>query len=294
MDNKHRQLFDLITLIRQGDFDIRKVADANPSLTIKEYFDWLMEFVKLAPSIISALPKIADANGDKHDFLQIKNLNSLFNKLGERGKLLPAIEIIAKANENSGLEAAALNAKKTIDDFEGLFNRVVNGSMEAGEDDFPGIDRLLLKHDNKIDFIHFNLKEVCKHLDNENETRKLNILAIDDSPVILRLIISALDNYNVHTLAHQEQLDKYLQQTTPELFILDCQMPGRTGFDLVPVIRGYREHADTPIMFLTALASSDYVANATTLGACDFMVKPLDEKILQKKVGQHIVRKKIY
>jgi response regulator of citrate/malate metabolism len=47
-------------------------------------------------------------------------------------------------------------------------------------------------------------------------------------------------------------------------------------------------------MFLTALASSDYIATASRLGACDFMVKPLDEKIIQKKVDKHIVRKKIY
>jgi CheY-like chemotaxis protein len=292
MDNKYRQQFDLITLIRQGDFDIRKVSEDNPNLTIKDYFDRLIDFISLVPSIVSALPRIADSNGEKHDFQHFDKLRYLLKKLGEKGELLPAIEVIAMANEDSGLEAAALNAKKIIDDFEGLYTRI--GNMEAGEDDFPGMDSLLNKHDNKKQFIDYSLKEVFKHLDNEDETRKLNVLAIDDSPVILRLIISALDKYKVFTLAHQEQLEKYLQHTTPELFILDCQMPERTGFDLVPVIRKYKEHIDTPIMFLTALASSDYVANATRLGACDFMVKPLDEKVLQAKVDKHIVRKKIY
>jgi hypothetical protein len=224
MDNKYKQ-FDLITLIRQGDFDIRKVAEDNPNLTIKGYFDWLLEFINLAPCIVSALPRIAETNGDKHDFTHFDELNSLLNKLGERGKLLPAIDVIAKASEDSDLESAALSAKKITDDFKELYNRVSNGSMEADEDDFPGIDSLLKKYDRKKQFIDYSLKEVFKHLDYVNETRKLNVLAIDDSPVILRLIISALDKYNVHTLAHQEQLEKHLQQITPELFILDCQMP---------------------------------------------------------------------
>ncbi|MDR0323032.1 MAG: hypothetical protein LBI12_01130, partial [Treponema sp.] len=79
-----------------------------------------MEFINLAPHIVLALPRIADTKGDKYDFMRFNELKCLLNKLEERGKLLPAIDVIAKANENSGLESAALNAKEIIEDLEGL------------------------------------------------------------------------------------------------------------------------------------------------------------------------------
>jgi CheY-like chemotaxis protein len=295
MDNEHNRNFDLPLLIKQGNFRIRTIAEANPNLTIIEYFSSLSEFINLAPRIITSLNSIAEGKSDRYDIPFFDNLKDILIKLQGGGALLPAIDnIVKRCEESADGASASQDALNIIGEFENIYQQTLEACIEGKDDNFPGMDSLLLKNDFKKPFMDHSLKEIFIHLDQEDARRKLNVLAIDDSPVILRLIISALNKYNVHTLSHQEQLEKFLEYITPELFILDCQMPGRTGFDLVPVIRNYEEHIDTPIMFLTSLASPDYIATATRLGACDFMVKPLDENVIQKKTDQHIARKKIY
>jgi putative two-component system response regulator len=112
---------------------------------------------------------------------------------------------------------------------------------------------------------------------------------------MLRLISTSLeDDYKVYTLANPRAVEKFLAQTTPELFLLDCEMPGICGFDLVPIIRNHEEHKDTPIIFLTSMSTGSYVSAAAMLGACDFMAKPFDEEILKARIAKHIVRKKLF
>ena len=140
---------------------------------------------------------------------------------------------------------------------------------------------------------------IDKHLQAGNqEIEKPVILAIDDAPAILREVNYLLqDNYTVYTLPQPEYLDKLLQQLTPDLFLLDYKMPKLTGFDLIPKIRENPLHEDTPIIFLTAEGTIDNITVATHLGACDFIVKPINEAVLRQKIALHlkdyIIRRRI-
>ena len=137
------------------------------------------------------------------------------------------------------------------------------------------------------------LKEYIAGLDEAESKRKLVILAVDDSPPILQSVSSVLStDYKVYTLVKPTELERILEQITPELFLLDYQMPEINGFELVPIIRGRREHKDTPIVFLTSDRSIDSVTAAIALGACDFVVKPYEPDVLRQKIARHIVRKK--
>ena len=121
------------------------------------------------------------------------------------------------------------------------------------------------------------------------ETNKPIILAVDDNPSILQSINHMLhDQYKVYTIPKPERLKDILQKLTPDLFLLDCKMPIMSGFDLIPVIRGFEEHEKTPVIFLTSDGTVDNLNVAVNLGACDFMVKPIDETVLREKVAQHL------
>ena len=114
------------------------------------------------------------------------------------------------------------------------------------------------------------------------------ILAIDDSPAILQSINHTLGKqFTVYTLPKPEMLETVLNKLMPDLFLLDYQMPKLTGFELVPIIRKYPEHEDTPIIFLTSECSHDHVTVAINLGASDFIVKPIDETLIFQKVASH-------
>jgi len=117
------------------------------------------------------------------------------------------------------------------------------------------------------------------------------ILAVDDAPDILRAVHAMLkDKYKVYTLPKPEKLTDILKTITPDMFLLDYQMPGLSGFDLIPIIRRHPGHEDTPIVFLTSAGTIDTLNAAIELGANDFIVKPVDMDVLREKVARHIIK----
>jgi DNA-binding response OmpR family regulator len=116
------------------------------------------------------------------------------------------------------------------------------------------------------------------------------ILVIDDSPEILMTVYTMLyKTYKIYTLPAPDKLEDLLRNTTPDLFLLDYKMPALSGFDIIPIIRSFPEHKDTPIIILTSDGTENSLVTAHELGACDFIVKPFESKVLHKKVAKHIV-----
>ena len=117
------------------------------------------------------------------------------------------------------------------------------------------------------------------------------VLAIDDSPDVLKAVFSMLrDSYKVFALPKPEKLKDFLEKTRPDIFLLDYQMPDISGFDLIPVIREFPEHKDTPIIFLTSAGTIEHLTVAIDLGASDFIVKPFEMDVLRSKVARSIAR----
>ena len=115
------------------------------------------------------------------------------------------------------------------------------------------------------------------------------ILAVDDNPFELQTIHFFLKNYyTVYTLPDPNKIKDLLKMITPDMFLLDCQMPGLSGFDLVPIIRNVPLHDETPIIFVTSAGSIDNISVAIHLGACDFVVKPINEITLNDRVSTHL------
>jgi DNA-binding response OmpR family regulator len=124
---------------------------------------------------------------------------------------------------------------------------------------------------------------------NTEDTNKPCILAIDDVSSILRAIHYALRyRYKVYTLTKPEEMKDFLREIKPDLFLLDCQMPVMTGFDLIPVIRGFPEHKETPVIFLTSDESADHLNAAMRMGVCDYIVKPFEPDDLRAVIEKRL------
>jgi len=123
----------------------------------------------------------------------------------------------------------------------------------------------------------------------KSNNNKPIILAVDDSPVILNTLSSILsDEYKVYTISKPTELEKVLKNLNPDLFLLDYMMPEINGFDLIPVIKSFKRHISTPIIFLTSEGQFDTVITALALGASDFIVKPFKPDALREKIMKHI------
>jgi putative two-component system response regulator len=118
------------------------------------------------------------------------------------------------------------------------------------------------------------------------------ILAIDDDSSILNSINALLqDRYTLYTMPgvqNDRVLKELLKKIAPDLFLLDCNMPGLNGFDLVPIIKDTPTFEDTPIIFLTADGTIDNVSVAMTAHVSDFIVKPIDKEVLVSKLEMHL------
>jgi len=118
---------------------------------------------------------------------------------------------------------------------------------------------------------------------------KKKILAIDDMPVILNSIWTFLKaEYTVYCVTNQAGVHKCLSNHSIDLILLDIEMPGISGFDLMDVIQATPGHEKTPIIFLTGSSSAENVKQAMARGASDFITKPIDPETLRTRIQKHI------
>ena len=115
------------------------------------------------------------------------------------------------------------------------------------------------------------------------------ILAVDDMPEILSFVNNALKNHcKVIAVPGGKMALKVLETKTPDLFLLDIDMPEMNGFELAGIIRNKIEYAETPLIFLTGNSTREHIATAMAVGCNDFIVKPASHDYLLTKVGKFL------
>jgi signal transduction histidine kinase len=117
---------------------------------------------------------------------------------------------------------------------------------------------------------------------------KANILLVDDEPaslLALEVILADLGQHLVKATSGESAL-RCLLDTDFALILLDVKMEGLDGFQTAELIRARRRSRHTPIIFLTAYDLGDFpVARPYSLGAVDYLMKPLVPEIIRAKVG---------
>jgi len=120
------------------------------------------------------------------------------------------------------------------------------------------------------------------------DMQKINILMVDDSPknlLALEAILQAPDRNLVRAASGDEAL-RCLLDTEVAVILLDVYMPGIDGLETAALIRGREKSRDIPIIFLTADSTGNrHIAKGYSLGAVDYILKPVDPDILRSKVA---------
>lgn len=112
---------------------------------------------------------------------------------------------------------------------------------------------------------------------------RLRILVVDDDENLRRLVAAYLESegYQISEAADGQSALTRLEETEPQLVVLDLMLPGITGLDVARKIRATRT---TPILMLTARGSEDDVLKGFEAGADDYLVKPFSPKVLVARV----------
>lgn len=113
------------------------------------------------------------------------------------------------------------------------------------------------------------------------------MLVVDDTPanlIALRAVLEELGPNLVEASSGEEAIE-HVEQAEFAAILLDVQMRGLDGFETAKRIRTVERSRHTPIIFLTAYESDrSHIEEAYSLGAVDFLVKPLVPTILRAKL----------
>ncbi|MBI2606092.1 MAG: response regulator [Deltaproteobacteria bacterium] len=125
-------------------------------------------------------------------------------------------------------------------------------------------------------------------IDDSEKQTVVNLLLVDDQPnglVALEAMLSAPGRNLMQARSGREAL-KHAMEKEFAVILLDVQMPVMDGFELAALIRERERLQHTPIIFLTAGSISDAaMSKAYSLGAVDFVHKPIAKEILSAKVS---------
>jgi len=111
------------------------------------------------------------------------------------------------------------------------------------------------------------------------------ILAVDDTHSTLQIVHSLLkDSFNMHLAKSGKMALNVLEHLTPDLILLDIEMPDMSGFDMMNIINGNIRLRKIPVIFITSHSSKDFVITAGRQGAKDYLVKPFDPELLKAKI----------
>lgn len=124
-----------------------------------------------------------------------------------------------------------------------------------------------------------------------SQAEQPSVLIVDDDLFMLDFLHDALSEscQLITAESGQEALDKARQQH-PQLIIADVQMPGMDGYTLCRELKDDFDTCDIPVIFLSALDSIDDRLQGFEIGGEDYLLKPINPKVLEAKVIQTLRR----
>lgn len=130
-------------------------------------------------------------------------------------------------------------------------------------------------------------------MSNFESEEKSTILVVDDTPDNLTLVSNLLKkDYRVRVaISGEKALKIALSETPPDLILLDVMMPVMDGYEVCQQLRQHQLTAHIPIIFLTAKSEVEDERKGLSLGASDYITKPISPPILEARVRTHLVAK---
>lgn len=112
----------------------------------------------------------------------------------------------------------------------------------------------------------------------------VDLLLVEDNLELAGLICTFLkkDGFSIINVDSGEKALEFLQKDAVKIVLLDIMLPGIDGFT---VCSGIRKNHNTPIIIMSAKVDKEDKINGFTLGADDYIEKPVDVDILSAKIS---------
>jgi len=114
---------------------------------------------------------------------------------------------------------------------------------------------------------------------------KKRVLVIDDSPTVRSHAMSVLGSeFDSETAANGLEGWRKILELTPDAVILDLEMPGMDGVELLRLLRTNERTKGIPVLISTTVTEVDKVNECRRLGCVGFVLKPLREEYILAKL----------
>lgn len=114
----------------------------------------------------------------------------------------------------------------------------------------------------------------------------LRILYVDDDPILREFAVVHLSSEHAQLRTAEDGLDalRQLEAETPDLILLDLEMPRMDGFETLQRLRADPRFAHLPVIVVTSREDAAAIDRAYELGATFFTVKPINWRLLSYEV----------
>ncbi len=121
------------------------------------------------------------------------------------------------------------------------------------------------------------------------------VLIADDSLVIRAVVRAGLESegYRVVEAVDGASALESCRQQPPDVVLLDIEMPGLDGYQVLAQLKADDELKDIPVVFLTSRTGMDDVVTGLRAGAHDYLKKPFEPPELLARVGSAVHVKKL-
>ncbi len=119
---------------------------------------------------------------------------------------------------------------------------------------------------------------------------KSTVLIVDDVTENIDVLTGALKgDYKVKAARSGAQALKLLANSAlPDIILLDIMMPEMDGYEVIDALKSDEKTKEIPVIFVTAKGESVDEAKGLSLGASDYIVKPISPIIVKARVAAHV------
>ncbi len=111
------------------------------------------------------------------------------------------------------------------------------------------------------------------------EYKNISILFVDDDAIAQQLLSKFFSGWKMSVASSGEEALKVMEEQTFSIVLIDYQMPGMDGIELLKKIR--KRHNLVHTIMVTGSDDVDTLISSIELGACDFVLKPINKETLK-------------
>ncbi len=128
------------------------------------------------------------------------------------------------------------------------------------------------------------------------QRRTGHVLVVDDDALNRRLVTATLAREGLRTTSANDGAEalKAIGEDPPDVILLDIEMPGMDGFEVLEHIKSDEKLRHLPVIMISGLDDTESVVRCLEIGADDFLPKPFDAAILRARINAGLDRKALH